>query len=245
MHTPSVQTKTSAARSATGIAGLDVVLHGGFLASGLYLVDGNPGAGKTTLALQYLLQGVKEGERCLFVTLSETGAELRAGARSHGWSLDGIDLVELVPEESELEGDSELTMYHPSEVELTETMRKVLDAVDRCKPQRMVFDSLSELRLLAQSSLRYRRQILALKQFFVDRACTVLLLDDRTAEGPDMQLQSIAHGVVSLDQKSPAYGPALRQLQVVKFRGSTFRSGLHDFVIRHGGLQVFPAHHER
>jgi len=240
MHTPSVQTKTSAARSATGIAGLDVVLHGGFLASGLYLVDGNPGAGKTTLALQYLLRGLKDGDRCLFVTLSETAAELRAGARSHGWSLDGIDLVELGPEESELEGDSELTMYHPSEVELTESMRKVLDAVERCKPQRMVFDSLSELRLLAQSSLRYRRQILALKQFFVDRACTVLLLDDRTAEGPDLQLQSIAHGVVSLDHKPPAYGPALRQLQVVKFRGSSFRSGLHDFVIRHGGLQVFP-----
>ncbi len=216
------------------------MLHGGFLASGLYLIDGNPGAGKTTLALQYLLRGIKDGERCLYVTLSETAEELRAGARSHGWSLDGIDLVELVPEESELEGDSELTMFHPSEVELTETMRKVLDAVERCKPQRMVFDSLSELRLLAQSSLRYRRQILALKQYFIGRACTVLLLDDRTAEGPDLQLQSIAHGVVSLDQKAPAYGPALRQLQVVKFRGSTFRSGLQDFVIRHGGLQVFP-----
>ena len=134
MHTPLMQTKTTAARSATGIAGLDVVLQGGFLASGLYLVDGNPGAGKTTLALQYLLKGLKEGERCLFVTLSETAAELRAGASSHGWSLDGIELVELVPEESELEGDSELTMYHPSEVELTETMRKVLDAVVRCKP---------------------------------------------------------------------------------------------------------------
>ena len=240
MHTSSVQTKTSAARSATGISGLDDVLSGGFLTSGLYLIDGNPGAGKTTLAIQYLLRGVAEGERCLYVTLSETADELRAGARSHGWSLDGIDLVELIPRESELEGDSELTMYHPSEVELTETTRKVLDAVERCKPQRMVFDSLSELRLLAQSSLRYRRQILALKQFFVGRSCTVLLLDDRTGEGPDQQLHSIAHGVVSLEQKSPAYGPALRQLQVVKFRGSTFRSGLQDFVIRQGGLQVFP-----
>ena len=180
-----------------------------------------------------------------YVTLSETAEELRAGARSHGWSLEGIDLVELVPEESELEGDSELTMYHPSEVELTETMRKVLDAVDRCKPQRMVFDSLSELRLLAQSSLRYRRQILALKQYFIGRACTVLLLDDRTAEGPDMQLQSIAHGVVSLEHKSPAYGPALRQLQVVKFRGSTFRSGLQDFVIRAWRAAGVSAHHDR
>jgi len=240
MHTLSVQTKTSAARSATGISGLDDVLNGGFLASGLYLIDGNPGAGKTTLALQYLLRGIAEGERCLYVTLSETADELLAGARSHGWSLDGIELVELIPEEKDLAGDSDLTMYHPSEVELSEATRKVIDAVERYKPQRLVFDSLSELRLLAQSSLRYRRQILALKQFFIGRLCTVLLLDDRTGEGPDQQLHSIAHGVVSLEQKSPAYGPALRQLQVVKFRGSTFRSGFQDFVIRRGGIRVFP-----
>jgi circadian clock protein KaiC len=230
----------SPARSSTGIAGLDAVLHGGLLASGLYLIDGNPGAGKTTLALQYLLRGLKDGERCLYVTLSETAEELRQGAASHGWSLDGIELVELIPQASELEGDAELTMYHPSEVELTETTRKVLDAVERCKPQRMIFDSLSELRLLAQSSLRYRRQILALKQFFVGRSCTVLLLDDRTAEGADLQLQSIAHGVVSLDHRPPAYGASLRQLQVVKFRGSSFRSGMHDFRIRRGGIEVFP-----
>lgn len=227
-------------RSATGVPGLDDVLHGGLLPGRFYLVDGNPGAGKTTLALQYLLEGVRNGESCLYVTLSETKDELIAGAASHGWSLDGIEIVELVTEDSELAGEQDLTMYHPSEVELNQTVRKVVDAVEKYKPARMVLDSLSELRLLSQSSLRYRRQILALKQFFTGRHCTVLLLDDRTAEGPDMQLQSIAHGVLSLDHGVPAYGRALRQLKVVKFRGSDFRSGHQDLSIRRGGLQVFP-----
>jgi circadian clock protein KaiC len=227
-------------RSATGVPGLDDVLHGGLLPGRFYLVDGNPGAGKTTLALQYLLEGVRNGESCLYVTLSETKDELTAGAASHGWSLDGIQIVELVTEDSELAGDQDLTMYHPSEVELSQTVRKVVDAVERYKPVRMVLDSLSELRLLSQSSLRYRRQILALKQFFTGRHCTVLLLDDRTAEGPDMQLQSIAHGVISLDHGVPAYGRALRQLKVVKFRGSDFRSGHQDMSIRRGGIEVFP-----
>jgi circadian clock protein KaiC len=227
-------------RSLTGVPGLDDVLHGGLIVDKLYLVDGNPGAGKTTLALQFLREGVRLGERCLYVTLSETRDELAAGAASHGLSLEGIDIIELVSRESDLAGDDELTMYHPSEVELTETTREVLQAVERTNPARMVFDSLSELRLLAQSSLRYRRQILALKQFFAARRCTVLLLDDRTAEGPDLQLQSIAHGVVSLEHHAPTYGQALRQLQVVKFRGSDFRSGFHDMTIRRGGLRVYP-----
>jgi len=230
----------SVERSATGVPGLDDVLHGGLLPGRFYLVDGNPGAGKTTLALQYLLEGVRNGESCLYVTLSETKDELLAGARSHGWTLDGVEIVELVADDSELAGDQDLTMYHPSEVELSRTVRKVLDAVERHQPTRMVLDSLSELRLLSQSSLRYRRQILALKQYFVGRGCTVLLLDDRTAEGPDMQLQSIAHGVISLDQDAPAYGRALRQLKVVKFRGSDFRSGYQDIAIRRGGLEVYP-----
>jgi circadian clock protein KaiC len=223
----------------TGIPGLDEVLHGGLIRDALYLVDGNPGAGKTTLALQFLLAGVAAGESCLYVTLSETADELRTGARSHGWSLDGIEIVELIAEGSRL-GNSELTMYHPSEVELTETTRLVVEAVERVNPKRMVFDSLSELRLLAQNSLRYRRQVLALKQFFSGRGCTVLLLDDRTAEGPDLQLQSIAHGVIALDCKTPGYGPALRQLHVLKFRGSDFCTGFQDAVIRRGGLEVFP-----
>ena len=178
----------------TGVPGLDTILSGGLIPGRLYLLDGDPGAGKTTFALQYLLEGVSSGEKCLYVTLSETREELEAGARSHGWSLHGIDVVELVADAEDLDGESDLTMLNPSEVELTETTRKVLVAVEELKPTRMVFDSLSELRLLAQNSLRYRRQILALKQFFVGRDCTVLLLDDRTAEGPDLQLHSIAHG---------------------------------------------------
>jgi len=227
-------------RAPLGVGGLDDVLQGGLVRGRLYLLDGNPGAGKTTLAVQYLLEGVRVGERCLYVTLSETKEELAAGARSHGWSLESIEVLELIASEEELDGQAEITMYHPGEVELTNTTRQVLEAIERIRPDRMVLDSLSELRLLAQSSLRYRRQILALKQFFIGRKCTVLLLDDRTAEGPDLQLQSIAHGVISLDHRAPAYGQALRQLQVVKFRGSNFRSGFHDFAIRKGGLEVFP-----
>src|ERR1700676_1246952 len=170
----------NARRSTTGIPGLDAVLAGGLIADRLYLVDGNPGAGKTTLALQYLLAGVRAAERCLYVTLSETREELAAGAQSHGWSLDGVEVIELMTDQQDLAGDNELTRLNPSEVELTQTTRKVLDAVEHINPQRMVFDSLSEMRLLAQSSLRYRRQILALKQFFIGRSCTVMMLDDRT-----------------------------------------------------------------
>jgi circadian clock protein KaiC len=190
-------------RAKTGIAGLDEILHGGLIPARLYLVDGNPGAGKTTLALQFLQEGVSAGERCLYVTLSETAEELKAGAHSHGWSLAGIEIVELIADESEFDRESQLTMFHPSEIDLTETTRMVLEAIQRVNPRRLVFDSLSELRLLAQSSLRYRRQILAFKQFLVGRDCTVLMLDDRTAEPGDIQLQSIAHGVISLDYRAP------------------------------------------
>ena len=227
-------------RAKTGILGLDEILCGGLIAQRLYLIDGNPGAGKTTLALQFLLEGVRAGEKCLYVTLSETRQELEAGASSHGWSLDGIEIIELIADEKELESDEQLTMLPPSEVELNETTRGIIEAVKRGEPRRMVLDSLSELRLLAQSSLRYRRQILALKQFFAGRRCTVVMLDDRTAEGPDLQLHSIAHGVVALDSNSPAYGQARREIHILKFRGSDFVSGLHDFTIREGGLTVFP-----
>src|SRR5690242_12185796 len=227
-------------RSRTGIPGLDDVLGGGLIPHRIYLIDGNPGSGKTTLSLQYLLEGVKQGEKCLYITLSETKEELLAGAASHGWSLDGIEIVELIGDEHELEGDSQITMYPAAEVELQETTHRILAAVEKTNPSRVVFDSLSEMRLLAQSSLRYRRQILALKQFFVGRQCTVLMLDDRTAEGPDLQLHSIAHGVIALYVIPPIYGHARRQLQVLKFRGSDFSSGFHDFAIRQGGLEVFP-----
>jgi circadian clock protein KaiC len=227
-------------KSRTGAPGLDDVLNGGLISNRLYLLDGDPGAGKTTLALQYLLEGVKRGEKCLYITLSETKEELTAGAASHGWSLDGIDIVELIADEKDLDGDTHVTMYPPSEVELTETTRKILEAVERINPRRLVFDSLSEMRLLAQSSLRYRRQILALKQYFIGRSCTVVLLDDRTSEGFDLQLQSIAHGVVTLEQLTPTYGAARRRLRVVKYRGSDYRGGYHDFAIRRGGLIIFP-----
>lgn len=236
-------------RAKLGVEGLDDVLYGGLLPDRLYLVEGRPGAGKTTLSLQFLAEGVRSGEKCVYVTLSETRDELEAGARSHGWSLDGIDVVELTSELTALDGESQVTMYQPAEVELHETVARVLNAVERLDPARLVFDSLSELRLLAQSALRYRRQILSLKQFFVGRECTVLLLDDKTADASDLQLQSIAHGVLSLDQLSPAYGPERRRLRVLKYRGSDFRGGYHDYAIRRGGLEVFPrlvaAEHEQ
>ncbi len=227
-------------RAKTGVPGLDEILHGGLLSQRLYLIDGNPGAGKTTFALQFLLEGMRTGEKCLYVTLSETKQELEEGAHSHCWDLTGIEILELIANENELEGDEQLTILPPSEVELGETTRSIIEAIERIEPTRMVLDSLSELRLLAQSSLRYRRQILALKQFFMGRKCTVVLLDDRTAEGPDLQLHSIAHGVIALNSTSPAYGQTHRQVEVIKFRGSDFVSGFHDFAIRQGGLRIFP-----
>lgn len=216
------------------------MLYGGLIPQQMYLIDGPPGAGKTTLALQYLLQGSQRGEKCTYVTLSETKRELEAGAQSHGWSLDSIEIIELVPDEGHLNGEEQLTMLPTSEVELSEITHRMLEAVDRSQPTRLVFDSLSELRLLAQGSLRYRRQILALRQFFVGRHCTLLMIDDRTAEGPDMQLHSIAHGVIALNSSAPAYGQIRRELQVIKLRGGNFMSGFHDFAIRRGGLTVYP-----
>lgn len=227
-------------RSRIGIPGLDDILGGGLLARRLYLVEGDPGAGKTTLSLQYLLEGVKNGEKCLYITLSETKEELLAGAKSHDWSLDGIEILEMAADEADLDGDSQVTMFAASEVELALTTQKVLDTVTRVNPSRVVFDSLSELRLLAQSSLRYRRQILALKHFFIGKHCTVLLLDDHTSEGSDLQLQSIAHGVISLEQHALSYGGARRRLRVIKLRGADYRGGFHDFSIKRGGLLVYP-----
>ena len=231
---------TTLSRAASGVPGLDEVLHGGFIQDRLYLVNGEPGAGKTTLALQYLLQGVLEGEAALYVTLSETADELRATAASHGWSLDGIDIVEMIVDDRGLFGGPDLTMYHPSEIELHEMTRRILDAAERFNPRRMVLDSLSELNLMAQSQLRYRRQITALKQFLAGRHCTSLFLDDRTTHSIDLNVHSVAHGVIALERNLPIYGPVLRQLQVTKFRGSDFISGLQDCVVKRGGFEVFP-----
>lgn len=229
-----------AGRAATGIVGLDEILRGGFTRNRLFLIEGVPGSGKTTLALQFLLDGVAQGEKVLYVTLSETEEELREVAASHGWTLAGITMRDIAPSADSLGPGQEYTMFHPSEVELGETTKTILADVDAHQPSRVVFDSLSELRLLAGNPLRYRRQILALKQFFAGRKCTVLLLDDLTSAQHDLQVQSIVHGVVALEQLNPEYGAERRRLSVRKYRGVAFRGGMHDYVIRKGGLEVFP-----
>jgi circadian clock protein KaiC len=226
--------------SALGLKGLDEILYGGLTPYRLYLIEGVPGSGKTTLAMQYLLEGARNGEPVLYVTLSETEEELRSMAASHGWSLEGVTIRELVPAEEALQPAEQYTMFHPAEVELSETTRTILADVERLKPARLVFDSLSELRLLAGDPLRYRRQLLALKQFFRGRRCTVLLLDDLTSSGRDLQVQSIAHGVLVLEQLTPEYGADRRRLRVLKHRGRRFRGGYHDYVIQQGGMKVFP-----
>lgn len=225
---------------AFGVPGLDDVLRGGLPTDRIYLIQGTPGSGKTTLALQYLLEGKRLGETSLYVTLSETKAELNATASSHGWYLDGIDIVELAPSEGLLSPESQLTIFHPSELELGETTQRILAEVDRIKPRRVVLDSLSEMRLLSQNPLRYRRQILALKQFFIGRNCTVLMLDDRTAASEEEQLESLAHGVICLEQSVTEYGAERRRLRISKLRGVAFRGGYHDIIIKRGGLDVFP-----
>jgi len=227
-------------RARTGVTGLDAVLNGGLPRAHIYLVEGDPGVGKTTLALEFLLEGVRSGERALYVTLSETADEIRLIAKSHRWSLEGLAMFELSALEAQMRAESENTVFHPSDIELTETTRAVLAHIDKVKPQRVVFDSLSELRLLAQSHLRYRREVLNLKQYFSRTAATVLLLDDRTSDPNDMQLQSIAHGVLSLQQQPPEYGGDRRRLRVVKMRGIPYQTGFHDFEIVTGGIEVYP-----
>jgi circadian clock protein KaiC len=225
----------------TGIWGLDDVLAGGLSRGGIFLIEGEPGCGKTTLALQFLREGAAVGEKGLYITLSETEAELRMGAELHGWQLDAdIVIQELIPAESLLKGQQEQTLLYASDLELGEATKQIFQTVDRVKPARLVIDSLSEIRLLAQSSLRYRREILTIKHHFAQLSATVLLLDDLTSDGVDRTVHSIAHGVVQLQQITPDYGAERRRLRVLKYRGRKYRGGYHDVSITKGGLNVFP-----
>ena len=220
---------------------MDDILCGGLAASRLFLLEGSPGTGKTTTAVQFLLTGAEAGERGLYITLSETEEELRAGSASHGHDIGGrFEIVELVPPETLLDAEQQQSLLYSSDLELGETTRSIFEAFERVQPARVVIDSLSELRLLAQSSLRYRRQILALKHYFARAGATVLMLDDLTSESLDKTVHSVAHGVIRLEELAPDYGPERRRLRVIKFRGRAFRGGFHDFVIEHGGLRAFP-----
>jgi len=230
-----------AGKAKTGVWGLDNILSGGFSRGHVFLVEGAPGTGKTTVALQFLIEGAKAGEKCLYITLSETERELRDGAASHGWSLDqGIEIFELLPPESLLDSEQQQSLLYSSDLELGETTKQIFEAVDRARPDRVVLDSLSEIRLLAQSSLRYRRQILAIKHYFAKFNTTVMLLDDLTADIADKTVHSVAHGVLRLEELAPAYGAERRRARIIKYRGVKFRGGYHDATITTGGLNVFP-----
>lgn len=225
----------------TGIPGLDDVLHGGLSRGHLFLLEGEPGAGKTTVALQFLLEGARNGESCLYVSLSETEEELLRTIASHGWTLpDLVAIHELAPVDGMLDDGKQQSLLYSSDLELGETTRRIFETVERLKPDRVVLDSLSEIRLLAQSSLRYRRQILAIKQYFSKLSATVLFLDDLTAEVTDKTVHSIAHGVIRLEEIAPEYGAGRRRLRVIKYRAQAFRGGYHDFAIRRGGVEVYP-----
>ena len=226
---------------ATGVAGLDEILAGGLAKGRLFLVEGSPGTGKTTVASQFLMAGAEQGETVLYITLSETEAELRDGAASHGWEFpENFEVFELVPPESLLNDEQQQSLLYSSDLELGETTKRIFEVFERVQPARVVLDSLSEIRLLAQSSLRYRRQILALKHYFSHNDATVLMLDDLTADVMDKTVHSVAHAVIRLEELSPNYGPERRRMRVLKYRGRRYRGGYHDFVIETGGVRVFP-----
>ena len=224
----------------SGVPGLDEVLAGGLTRDRLYLVEGEPGTGKTTLALQFLNEGARQGESVLYITLAETAVELLSVANSHGWTMEGIHIEEILPNQDVLDPEQQYTIFHPSEIELGTTTQRIVAAIDKYKPRRVVLDSLSELQLLAESPLRYRRQVLALKQFLTSRNCTTIFLDDRTALSTDLQVRSVAHAVLTLELADQAYGAERRRVRVVKYRGIAFHGGAHDYKIISGGLHVFP-----
>jgi circadian clock protein KaiC len=238
-----VKSKLSAeseGRVSTGCEGLNNVLNGGFPRGRIYLVEGDPGAGKTTLAMQFIREGVSRGERTLYITLSESTADLNHAAQSHGISLEGVEIVELLPDEDDLLPEKQYTVFHPAEVELNDRMQRIVKEMQRVRPERLVIDALSELRMLAKDPLRYRRQILSMKDFMADQKCTVLLLDDRTSRDSDLQLHSVVHGVISMNKVAREYGKTRRQLEIVKLRGTAYREGFHDYAIVTGGVRVFP-----
>jgi circadian clock protein KaiC len=236
----STQNTSSTAFISTGIAGLDNVLGGGLTRDRLYLVEGDPGAGKTTLALQFLAEGAARGETVLYITLAETEVELRAVAEAHGMSLQGVTVHEVIPDESLLDPGEQYTVLQPSEVELGETNSMIIKLVEELNPTRVVLDSLSELQLLSGSPLRYRRHVLALKQYFAKRSCTAILLDDKTSVQGDQQVRSVAHCVISLQHTDSEYGAERRLVRILKYRGVAFRRGPHDYSILTGGIVVYP-----
>lgn len=239
MQTGTTQ-KAPPEQAATGVQGLDEIMGGGLARNRIYLLEGSPGTGKTTTALSFLRVGAAAGEKVLYITLSETEEELRDTSRSHGWTLDGIDIFELAPPESLLDEKQQQSLLYSSDLELGETTRLIFEAVERTQPSRVVVDSLSEIRLLAQTSLRYRRQVLALKHHFAKRQVTVLLLDDLTTDTLDKTVHSVAHGVVRLEELAPEYGAERRRVRVIKYRGRKYRGGFHDFTIKTGGIEVYP-----
>ncbi|GAA3747692.1 ATPase domain-containing protein [Terriglobus aquaticus] len=227
-------------RMNTGVPGLDDILQGGLPGGEMYLLEGDPGTGKTTIAMQFLLEGIRRNEPVLYLSLSEPEQELRRSADSHGWDFSVVPVVEFIPDEASLGSDEQYTVFHPTDVELSSTIDRMSAEVEKAKPTRLVIDSLSELRLLAVDNIRYRRQLLALKRFFAGRRTTVLMLDDRTSDGHDRQLQSIAHGVIRLEKLARTFGVTRRQIEILKLRGSTFREGFHDYNIHYEGVIVYP-----